>query len=366
MQNNQIGLFLNWSVIGAQGASGDPRDNKWLGTSWNSSNPNTHVEGTDGGDSPFYIQSSYPYNPQYNGNGGGGDPLDIFTTSGSWGGGCIYTSGASFKTDGELDLGTEDLLSELPTGEPTTERKRSQFYMAQYNLYHKLKGDAEVTGSNAELEAFVAERDGDNMGKLHQAVTGFHSAREGGEALAAGTDLLSVVQPENLVEHTLKDVFSILYAYATDLTALDQDGETRLREIAKLCPLDYGFGVYTARAALVKLDTLPKHYVSECEMAPSPEQMSEKRGMDDESIAFNAYPNPTNAGLTVTYSLKEGETGQLNILDLSGKVILRTTLTSAQKRTELQLSGLAAGLYVLQIYVDGKLQLSERITVIRP
>jgi alpha-tubulin suppressor-like RCC1 family protein len=365
MQNNQIGLFLNWSVIGAQGASGDPRDNKWLGTSWSSSDPDTHVEGTDGALSPFYVQSSYPYNPQYNEDGSGGNSLDIFTTSGSWSGGCIYTSGASFKTDGEMASGMDNLLSQLPTGELTAERERSQFYMAQYNLYGHLKGDMELTTTDAELEAFVMEHNETNLGKMYQVVRNFRQARAGGETLATAEDLLNAVQPENLVEQTLKDVFSILYAHATDLTALDEGGEARLREIAQLCPLDYGFGVYTARSALLKLDTMPKNYVSECEMTPSPEQMSEKRGIEESNTRFTVYPNPNNGLFMVGYKLKQAETGAVQVFDMAGRQVFNQSLSSEASKIRIDLKDLSSGIYSIRLSVNGSHMFTERISILR-
>jgi len=366
MEANQTGLFLNWSVIGPQGSSGSPRDNKWPGTSWNSSNPNTHVEGTSGLLSPFYVRSFAPYNPQYN-NFNPVAPLTIITTSGSWGGGCIYTSGASFKTDGAANEGTETLLVLMHQEEPETEREQSLQYMGHYNLYEKLRADAELTASDSELEAYVAERNADNMGKLHRVVSNFRSARAESEDLATGADLMNGVQPENLVEQTLKDVFGILYANATDLEQIDEDNELRLREIAQLCPLDYGFGVYTARAALIKLDTLPKNYVSECERVPSPEQMSEKRALEDEgSFDFSAYPNPANAAVTVNYKMEDGQRGRLQIVDVSGRAVRMMELKSEESILELQITDVTEGLYILSIEVDGQTKLSERIAVIRP
>jgi len=365
MEANQIGLFLNWSVIGAQGASGDPRDNQWAGTSWNGSNPNTHVEGTDGTLSRFYVKSSAPYNPQYNNWANPGSALGITTTSGSWGGGCIYTSGASFKTDGALDVGTQDLSALLQLQEPESDRERSLQYLAQYNLYDRLVSDVELTTANSEFENFVLERTSDNMGKLHQLVTGFRSARTNGADLENGMSLLQTVQPENSVEQTLKDVFSILYGNAADLSSMDGDGEKRLREIAELCPLDYGFGVYTARAALLKLDTLPKNYVSDCEQAPSPTEISEKRGIEESNILFAVYPNPNSGAFTLSYHLDEFEVGIVNVYDLVGKKVIAQSLNYNTSKTEIVLTNLNSGVYILQVDVSGENKFSERISILK-
>jgi len=372
MDRNQTGLFLNWSVIGAQGASGDPRDNQWLSptTWWSPSTPNTHVEGTMGNLSRFWVRNTPTiptsiYIPQYNNNGGGGTSLAISTTGGSWAGGCIYTSGASFKTDGAVSEETEALLSLMHQEEPETEREQSLQYMGHYNLYEKLRADAELTGSDSELEAYVAERNADNMGKLQLVVSNFRLARSGISEMESGLDILNTMQPQNRVEQTLKDVFGILYANATDLTEMNFDNETRLREIAQLCPLDYGFGVYTARAALITLDTLPKNYVSECERVPSPEQMSEKRAIEEGNGEFAIYPNPNNGQFTLTYELNEFETGQVRVFDMVGRQVFAQILNAEAKTADMSLNGLNSGIYLVSLEVNGEVRSTERLSILK-
>ena len=364
MDNNQTGLFLNWAVIGQQGSAGNPWDNRWLGTSWSGSDPNTHVEGTDGTLSPFYVRPSTPYNPQYNTDGSSGIPLTINTTSGSWGNGCGTITGASFKTDGTQSNGNENLLSILELPEPETDRERSLQYMGRYSLYRKLLTDAEVASSEPELQSFFEEHNAGNMGVLHRAVVDFRAARNGSEMEPSLTALQNV-QPENRVEQTLTDVFTVLYAHASDLAAMDAESENRLRDIAQLCPLDHGFGVYTARAALLKLDTLPKHYTSECERVPSPEQMSEKRGVEENQESFLVYPNPNHGAFTLNYSLDEFEDGAVKVYDLIGKQVLGQKLNSDAGTVEIVLSELNSGIYILKVDVDGENRFSERISILK-
>jgi hypothetical protein len=365
MEANQIGLFLNWSVIGAQGGIWDPRDNQWAGTSWSSSDPNTHVEGTDGDDSKFYVRSSSPYNPQYNNFGGGGIPLTITTTSGSWSGGCIYTSGASFKTDGDLDDGTQDLSALLQSQEPESEREQSLQYSARYSMYDRLVSDVELATANPEFESFVSNHAPANIGKLRQMVTGFRSSSANSAELENGMTVLQALQPENLVEQTLKEVFSILYENAPDLSSMDGDGEKRLREIAQLCPLDYGFGVFTARATLLKIDTLPENYLSECERVPSPEQMSEKRGQEDSGITFNLYPNPNNGSFNLSYKLNEGGTGTVEVFSAFGQLVHSAVLRPNSQLQNIELRNPPAGIYQARVSVNGDVRLSSKLVILK-
>src|SRR5690606_34271586 len=103
----------------------------------------------------------------------------------------------------------------------------------------------------------------------------------------------------------------ILYANINDLKSIGGGDEYRLREIAQLCPMDDGPGVYVARATLLKLDTLPRIYASECEQILSPEEDARWKddSVQDGSAGFSVYPNPSNGNMIISYGLLEGETG---------------------------------------------------------
>lgn len=200
-----------------------------------------------------------------------------------------------------------------------------------------------------------------NTGLLHRTLKGFRAARNGeAEALAD----LNVVQPDNLVEQTLKDVFSILYAHATDLTTLDENSEARLREIAKLCPLDHGFGVYTARAALLKLDTLPAHYFAECERVPSPEQISEKKLEEKEGDGqFRVYPNPSDGTFDLNYALTEQETGVVEIYSAMGQLVYTLPLQPGAQSSRMTMEHVANGIYHLRVTVNGESRMTTKLII---
>lgn len=369
MKNNQTGLFLAWSVIGHQGSVGNPRDNKWLGSTWNSSNPHSFVESRNGDDSRFYVRTSPApdYIPTENDWGGSGSALGVYQTSGSWSGGCVYTDGASFKTEGAQSSNETltSLLSAAASEEVETERERSQHYTGLYNIYNRLLADPELSASEPTLEAFFAESNDGNMGVLRRTIAGFSAATKGA-ADATTLTALQALQPENLVEQTLKDVFGTLYSNATGLTEMNEEDETQLRKIAQLCPIDYGFGVFTARAALVSLDTLPKHYISECEREMSPEEMRDKTERLHANRGFSVYPNPSQGLLTVNYELEQGETGQVLVLDITGKQIRRVALDATGTTIALELRDISSGLYLVQLGINGDITDSERVSILKP
>jgi len=103
----------------------------------------------------------------------------------------------------------------------------------------------------------------------------------------AAADLQSV-NPQSRPEQTLKEALQVLLS--GDLAQLADDNEALIRELAQRCPIDDGFGVYIARAALLKIDTLPKNYISDCERIPSAEEIAEKQKLVERD-GFLVYPN---------------------------------------------------------------------------
>jgi hypothetical protein len=368
MNNSQTGLLLNWGYVGQQGSSGNPRDNQWQGSNWSPSNPNTLVFGVSGGASTFWVRNSIPsvYYPQYNQSGSGGTPVIFNTTSGSWTGGCVYTDGASFKTEGDESDAVQSLLAILEQDEPETERGQSMRWMGEYNVYQQLMADEELQYADQSLSAFHTAKASGNMGRLHEAVIGFNEARIApSEEVSDGFTALLSVQPQNRVEQTLYDVLSMLYANATDLRTMNDGQVEQLRDIAFRCPLDDGLAVHVARAALLTIDTLPKGYMNECELAPPYNGDSDKENKVAETQSFAVYPNPNNGRMTVSYVLAEGEAGILRVHNTVGLLVMEKPLNASQALMEVDLNGIGSGLYLLSIEVNNERKLTERISVVR-
>jgi hypothetical protein len=141
--------------------------------------------------------------------------------------------------------------------------------------------------------------------------------------------------------------------------------EARLREIAQLCPLDEGFWVYIARSALLKLDTLPRYYVSDCETIPSSE-VSEKNGgrtQPENAGAFRVYPNPNNGSFHLNYTLLENENGTVEVFDAVGRCIYIGSLKSDDSSRMVTLEATNSGMYYLAVRVEGVLRFYEKVIV---
>ena len=69
----------------------------------------------------------------------------------------------------------------------------------------------------------------------------------------------------------------------------------------------------------------------------------------DESL-IRLFPNPTNGRLTVVTGVSEPVT--LRVTDMAGRVVLVTTTSGEQ--TEVDLSGIAPAMYILELTRDNK------------
>jgi Secretion system C-terminal sorting domain len=78
---------------------------------------------------------------------------------------------------------------------------------------------------------------------------------------------------------------------------------------------------------------------------------------------IGAYPNPFNSSLQVQYTLKNNANIQINVMDLTGKIVLSESLNKGNgAHTELlNAAELSNGLYIVSLFVDGKVLASQRV-----
>lgn len=254
-----------------------------------------------------------------------------------------------------------------------TLRQSSMQWAGQYGLYKKLLIDEEMRYADNELTTFFNEKDAGNMGRLHRALSDFNVLRgQGGNGLtpsSAQEQLATVngLSTESRAEQRLSEVLGILYSNISDLNAIGGNHESRLREIAHLCPIDHGFAVHIARSALVKLDTVAFSYLSDCERASNADGSNWK----DDPVSFEAndalfkvYPNPNDGNMFLKFELNEEETGQIRVYDVLGKMVFEQAVLPESSPMAITVDGLGSGLYLLTIRVNDQIRLSERLSII--
>lgn len=362
-------FLLNWGDIGPQpqySSTYPPHDNQWADPSWWSVGSNlytTNVLGTNTHSTQFRVRSSPSsvYYPNANTADIGGYPVTVSVIGGSWPNGCVFV-GPRFKTDGsEQETAAAELFVNVThPAEAQSQREANQQWLGKYGLYDRLAGDEEMRTSATELENFFAEGAASNLGKLHDAVGAFSAARSGQETTAILH--LQTVTPQNSVEQTLIDVLTVLYANATHLAALNDNGTAQLREIARRCPLDDGFGVYIARAALLKVDTFPRNYTNECELVQPVNSERNKLASANQDMEVRIYPNPSSGTVMVDIPLRENETATIEVFDLIGQNVFSQSWNRVGPQT-IGLTELANGIYTVRLLVGNSIRHTEKLSI---
>lgn len=75
---------------------------------------------------------------------------------------------------------------------------------------------------------------------------------------------------------------------------------------------------------------------------------------------LKVYPNPSSGKLNISFG-SDKNIEFINIMDMSGKTILHAPIIDSKSIHEIDLSGLAKGVYVLQVQSNGKRQTKKLI-----
>ena len=175
---------------------------------------------------------------------------------------------------------------------------------------------------------------------------------------------LQSMAPQNSAEQTLLDVLSLLYTNGADLSRLNTEEAERLREIALRCPLDDGFGVYMARSALLKLDTLPRNYHNDCELLQRSEGQLNKTHISEDENEFSMYPNPNNGSWTMNLPLNDEETAVIDVFDMLGQRVFSEQINRTGLRN-LEPHDMLNGVYTVRVLVNTEMRFSGKLTILR-
>ena len=78
-------------------------------------------------------------------------------------------------------------------------------------------------------------------------------------------------------------------------------------------------------------------------------------------VSIVTYPNPVKDELTVKINGTHDGAGQLQLMDIAGKVIRTITTTANTNMLNVSMDGLQAGIYLLR-YSDGMHKQTIRVT----
>jgi len=85
----------------------------------------------------------------------------------------------------------------------------------------------------------------------------------------------------------------------------------------------------------------------------------------EEQSSTLLYPNPNNGEMTLIYNLGGKETGELRILDVTGRLIEKYELQNTKNTLAIKQLSLQSGVYLYQILVNDKITKSDRLIILK-
>ena len=346
-----VQTFPGLDKIGDQGR---PQDNRWLG---GFSRYETNCLSTRGDRVDFYTQGQGNYQPSPNGfgdNGSGilGDSLSPLTTRG----GPIACPGTLSPNSAYL---IEQMIA-LDDYPYSIDSIKENNLLNQY-LYVRLKTDSTLLASDTLFQNKYDSLTTTNIGTLYEA-----SEEVQANDLTGALSDLENLQTTISVEANEKDV-GVLYleTIALQSDTLTSSNLQNLESIAGLCPQTEGYGVYQARSILAYLNP-ERFWEDSCIATPSSKVRIKSKPNELGSFGefpIKMYPNPAD-NFVVFDGLPESE-GVIEIRNLVGQSVLRTTFEGNSTSLKMDLGEITAGPYFVRITTLGRVVLSEKLIIAR-
>lgn len=367
MKNNSDGLFLNWALIGYQlGSAGACKatENKWTGTvpkggsniySYNSNGTQSPINILPSTNSAWVPEMKTPTNIVSISNTTGGSvyPVPVST--------CNTLSGYTGTNRKEaINYNVEQLLNIAQDKIDFAINDASTKWWSKYNLYNEMQTEVALQ-SESGLQSFATNYKTSNIGTIYK----INQSIENGD-LATAKNLVSNLNATNTIEQYLKDVYAISIAYRNSKEAISNADVKTLQAIAKLCPYESGPAVYNARALLTRVESTV--YFNSCETPGAHSSSIETTNTVISPLADGGiilYPNPANDELHIATHMEAGQTGQLAVYDVTGKLMLSKELNGNTTNVEISTAGLSEGIYLYKLSVNNTEVKSGKLSIIR-
>jgi hypothetical protein len=356
MNNCVRGIYLNHGSIGIQGSTGHPSDNSWLNnfTYHTMTEDNATVLGL-----PIIVRNTFGiYHPNSMINFWlGSDPFSINTTSGT-GGFCIFPPQEMdpliFAHNKEMEpIITADAID-------YAEYHESNEWMSKFNLFNSYYHE-NTDSLDQDMQLFLYDYSPDNkhLVDIKEMIDT--------NAFLNAYELSQFTSPQSPPAEILLNIYKVVIDAAnrvnnvTDDILFYEDEVDILREIAGLCPYEYGKGVYLARLLLSRIESTV--YFNSCE------DMIERRNFekpkDDASLEVLVYPNPAqNEFIVELIGDINDQEALLELYDIFGKKVKRVILTNEPLKT-INISELSAGLYFYKLGINNNIIRQDKIIVIK-
>lgn len=84
---------------------------------------------------------------------------------------------------------------------------------------------------------------------------------------------------------------------------------------------------------------------------------------EEANSIFNVFPNPTEANVTVSLKIPSAKVTQLELIDLQGKTLQKSTIKAGQNQETIDMEKLPAGTYLIHAVQDGRESVKKVVKV---
>lgn len=167
----------------------------------------------------------------------------------------------------------------------------------------------------------------------------------------------SALTCSNSIEHNAKVVYAIYAAtWMQDIMEFTPADSATLLNIATQDPVEGGTAVYSAR---VMLDLEIDYY------GASSQRIGQESTNSATQSELKVYPNPASESVKLEFGVEEGQNAQVQIFDLSGKLVLSQQLVPQQEVYAIETGVLLEGVYMLRVIVEGEAKESQRLVIVK-
>ncbi|MBL7935830.1 MAG: hypothetical protein JNM51_08505 [Bacteroidia bacterium] len=286
------------------------------------------------------------------------------------GGGCGGCLMGAMSSGGSLSSGANNsndaMYSNLVTANTNTFPQYPEENIFQNQLLvYKLQKQGQVAhnASNPNLQNFYVNNQNSNIGKFIDAQ----------DALANNQRALAVsknnnIAPVNTVQQKTKLVNELMFKLNNDPYYTYSNTELQdLFSMADECSVK-GWYVTQSRNILNAISGYLRDYADNCEDGKSKSRMAgedENATIIEPNRSFNLFPNPNNGSMIMFYDLGADKEAELNLYDVTGKLINNYVLQNGIGNLEINEAQLHNGIYFYRILVKGKIIHTNKVVIIK-
>lgn len=236
-------------------------------------------------------------------------------------------------------------------------------FQNQQLVYRLQKQGSLSTTSTNQLNSFYTANQNSNIGKFYDV----QSALANNQKSLAQSKNNSII-PSNAVQQKTQRTYELLLKMNMNSNYKYSSSEIQdLNNMANECPVK-GWYVSQSRSILNAINGNIVEYTNECGEIKSGSRMASEENIASIKVIptmFNLYPNPNNGFMTMYYDLGNDKDADMNLYDVTGKLINSYKLENSVGTIEINEADLHNGIYFYRILVNGNIINTNKVVIIK-